>query len=153
VVLSGLPEMNILSAAVLLFLVMDPIGNVPVFVTLLADLSPSRAGWVIVREMLVALAILLGFLFAGGTVLEPLQISEPALSIAGGLILFLIAIKMIFSSTRELFRGEPSGEPFLVPLAVPLIAGPSAAATVLLLTTIAVQMALTGIREFLTDFL
>jgi small neutral amino acid transporter SnatA (MarC family) len=66
------------------------------------------------------------------------------------LILFLIAIKMIFASTRDLFRGEPSGEPFLVPLAVPLIAGPSAAATVLL-TTIAVQMALTGIREFLTD--
>jgi multiple antibiotic resistance protein len=125
--------MTILSAAVLLFLVMDPIGNVPTFVTILGDLSPERARRVIVREMFIALGILLTFLATGRVILEALQISEPALSIAGGVILFLIAIRMVFSSARELFRSEPGGEPFVVPLAVPLIAGPSAAATVLLL--------------------
>jgi MarC family membrane protein len=125
--------MTILSAAILLFLVMDPMGNVPLFVTLLAGVEPRRARRIIVRELLIALAILTLFLFGGRTILEVLQVSEPALSIAGGLILFLIAIKMIFASAKEIFKESPGGEPFVVPLAVPLIAGPSAAATVLLL--------------------
>lgn len=125
--------MTTLSAAVLLFLVMDPMGNVPVFVTLLGGLEPRRARRIVVRELVIALAVLTLFLFGGQLILEVLQVSEPALSIAGGVILFLIAIKMIFGSAREMFRENPGGEPFVVPLAVPLIAGPSAAATVLLL--------------------
>jgi len=125
--------MTTLSAAVLLFLVMDPMGNVPVFVTLLGGIEPGRARWIVVRELLIALAVLVVFLFAGQVILDVLQVSEPALSVAGGVILFLIAVKMIFGSAREIFRENPGGEPFVVPLAVPLIAGPSAAATVLLL--------------------
>lgn len=125
--------MTILSAAILLFLVMDPIGNVPLFVALLGRMEPRRARVVVVRELLIALAVLTAFLFGGQFFLDLLHVSEPALSIAGGVILFLIAIKLIFGSSREIFRESPEGEPFVVPLAVPLIAGPSAAATVLLL--------------------
>jgi len=125
--------MTTLSATILLFLVMDPMGNVPVFVTLLAGMEPRRARRIVARELLIALAILTLFLFGGRTILDVLQVSEPALSIAGGIILFLIAVKMIFAGAKEIFRENPGGEPFVVPLAVPLIAGPSAAATVLLL--------------------
>jgi multiple antibiotic resistance protein len=125
--------MTTLSAAVLLFLVMDPVGNIPVFISLLSGLPRRRARVVLLREMLIALAILIAFLFAGRYVLDVLQISEPALSIAGGVILFLIALKMIFASSQDIFGGMPEGEPLVVPLATPLIAGPSAMATVLLL--------------------
>jgi small neutral amino acid transporter SnatA (MarC family) len=103
------------------------------FVTFLAGIEPRRARVIVLRELFIALAILTLFLFGGQVILNVLQISEPALSVAGGVILFLIAIKMIFGGAREIFRESPGGEPFVVPLAVPLIAGPSAAATVLLL--------------------
>ena len=125
--------MTILSAAILLFLVMDPMGNVPVVVTLLAGFDHRRARRIVVREMAIALAVLVLFLLAGRWLLDLLHISEPALGIAGGIILFLIAVRMIFGGTREMFGDAVDGEPFVVPLAVPLIAGPSAAATILLL--------------------
>ncbi len=125
--------MTTLSAAVLLFLVLDPVGNTPVFLSLLSSLDPKRAQRVILRELLLALAVLIAFLFAGRYIMQVLQITEPALSISGGIILFLIAVKMIFSDAQEMFGKVPDGEPFFVPLAVPLIAGPSALATVLLL--------------------
>jgi multiple antibiotic resistance protein len=125
--------MTVLSAAILLFLVMDPMGNVPLFVTLLADFEPRQARRIVARELLIALTILMLFLLGGQVMLEVLHVSEPALTIAGGVILFLIAIKMIFGGTSEMFRDGTDGEPFVVPLAVPLVAGPSAAATVLLL--------------------
>jgi MarC family membrane protein len=125
--------MTTLSATVLLFLVMDPIGNIPVFLGILSGLEPRRARAVLLRELLIALAVLIAFLFSGRYVLGLLQVTEPALSISGGVILFLIAIKMIFADVQEMFAKAPEGEPFIVPLAVPLIAGPSAMATVLLL--------------------
>jgi len=124
--------MDTLSAAMLLFLVMDPMGNIPVFVTFLGALEPRRARWVLLRELLIALAILLTFLLGGRHILTALRISEPALSIAGGVILFLIALRMIFAKPHELVDA-PEGEPLIVPLATPLIAGPSAVTTVLLL--------------------
>ena len=86
------------------------------------------------REVSIALVVLTCFLFAGPHILTALQISEPALRIAGGIILLLIAIKMIFGSVEEMFRGNADGEPLLVPLAVPSLAGPSAIAVVMLLT-------------------
>ena len=129
----GPDPVTTLSAAMLLFLVMDPVGNTPVFMTLLAHLEPRRAKAVIVRELLVALAVMVVFLFAGRYLLEVLQVTEPALSISGGIILFLIALKMIFADVSEIFGKAQEGEPFVVPLAIPLIAGPSAMATVLLL--------------------
>jgi MarC family membrane protein len=117
----------------LLFLVMDPVGNVPLFVAALADVQEARRLRVLIRELLIALAVLLIFLLVGRHVLHFLQIGEPALSVAGGVVLFLIAIRMIFPSDEGMFGKTPEGEPFVVPLAIPLVVGPSTMATVLLL--------------------
>lgn len=125
--------MTILSATVMLLLVMDPIGNTPAFLSILKDIPESRRNAILIRELFFALAILSLFLFSGRSILAYLQITEPAISIAGGILLFLIAIKMIFPTGEGLFGETPGGEPLLVPLATPLIAGPSAIAIVLLL--------------------
>jgi len=123
------------SAAVLLFFVMDPIGNIPLFLSALRPVAPARRLWVVGRELLIAYGLLVGFLFAGRPVLSQLGISEPALTIDGGIVLFLIAIRMVFPAAHGTL-GEPSeGEPFIVPLAIPYVAGPSALATVLLMTS------------------
>jgi multiple antibiotic resistance protein len=126
--------MSILSAALLLFLVLDPLGNVPIFLATLKQVDRKRQRAIIVRESAIALGILIVFLFAGRYLLGLLQISQSSLGIAGGIILFLIAIRMIFSDIEDIFGHSPAGEPFIVPLAVPLIAGPSAMTTVMLLT-------------------
>lgn len=125
--------MSPFSAAIMLFLVMDPFGNIPFFLSVLKDVPAPRRRWVLVRELCIALAILSVFLLLGRRLLTVLQVSESSLYIAGGIILFLIAIKMIFGSPEEMVQGAPGGEPLVVPLAVPSIAGPSAVATVLLL--------------------
>lgn len=126
--------MDIWSAMTLLFLVMDPVGNVPLFVAALAGIEARRRLWVVARELLIALAVLLAFLLVGRAVLDLLRVGEPTLSVAGGVVLFLIAVRMIFPSGEGVFgKGPEQAEPFIVPLAVPLVAGPSALATVLLL--------------------
>lgn len=128
--------MTIYTAAITLFLVMDPLGNIPIFLSLLEPIGPRRRRRIIVREMLIALAILTAFLFFGKYILQGLHVSEPALSIGGGVVLFLIAVRMIFPAVRGSGEGEPGRqEPLLVPLAVPLVAGPSAMAMVILLAT------------------
>lgn len=127
--------MTIASATLLLILVMDPVGNVPFFISALRHVAPERQHRVIVRELLIALAALLIFLFAGRYILGLLQISEPALTISGGIILFLIALRMVFPQSDKSMQEDVDGEPFIVPLAIPYIAGPSAMATVLLLTS------------------
>jgi MarC family membrane protein len=125
--------MTLLSAAVLFFLVMDPLGNVPFFLASLRQVPPERQRRVILRELAIALAVLVLFLFAGRHVLAALRISEPALTTAGGVILLLIALRMIFPPGERSMREEVEGEPFIVPLAIPYVAGPSAFATELLL--------------------
>lgn len=125
--------MTVLSAAVLLFLVMDPFGNIPLFLVYLKDVPPRRQRWIIVRELIIALTVLVAFLFGGRYALTVLHVSESSLGIAGGIILFMIAANMIFSGAEEMFRGKYEGEPFIVPLAIPLVAGPSSMATVMLL--------------------
>ena len=125
--------MTLFSAIALLFLVMDPMGNIPFFLTALKDVDPQRRRRVIVRELLIALLALILFLFAGQFVLQLLQISEPSLTIAGGIILFLIAIRMVFPSAERLHERSLGGEPFIVPLAIPYVAGPSALSAVLLI--------------------
>ena len=127
--------MTAFSAAILLFFVMDPIGNIPLFLAALKPVEPSRRLWVVGRELLIAYGLLVGFLYAGRPLLSVLGISEPALTMAGGIVLFLIAIRMVFPAAHGSL-GEPvDGEPFVVPLAIPYIAGPSALATVLLMTS------------------
>src|SRR6516164_4904707 len=125
--------MTIASAAFLLFLVMDPLGNIPFFLPALATCDPKRRNWVVVRELLIAFAVMTAFLFAGATVLRLLNVTEPALTIAGGVVLFLIAIRMVFPSPERSMEEKIDGEPFIVPLAIPYVAGPFTLATVVLL--------------------
>lgn len=126
--------MTLFSATITLILVMDPLGNIPVFISVLNTIDESKRMRTILRESFFAFLILTLFLFSGQYILHGLHISEPALGIAGGIILFLIAVKMIFPTDQPI-RERQIGEPFIVPLAIPLLAGPSALATVLLLAT------------------
>ncbi len=128
--------MTLYTAAITLFLVMDPLGNIPVFLSVLEHVEPQRRRRIIMRELLFALGILTVFLFLGKYILAGLNVSEPALSIGGGIVLFLIAIRMIFPQTKGQGTPKPTDqEPLLVPLAVPLVAGPSAMAMVILFAT------------------
>jgi len=127
--------MSLISATIILILVMDPLGNIPVFLSILNTVEPTKRSKVIVREGFFAFVILAIFLFFGKYIIHGLQISEPALNIAGAIILFLIAIKMIFPDKNSTGEDRQFTEPFIVPLAIPLIAGPSSLAMVLLLAT------------------
>jgi MarC family membrane protein len=121
------------SAALLLFLILDPLGNVPVFLSLLRGLPPQRQRIVLARELLIALAVLMAFLWAGKYALELMHLRQESVSIAGGIVLFLIGIRMIFPPPEGLMGEIPDGEPFIVPMAIPLIAGPSGMAAVILM--------------------
>jgi MarC family membrane protein len=127
--------MTLASAAVLLFLVMDPLGNILLFVAALQGVAPERRIRVVVRELVIAYLILVAFLFVGQPLLGLLQITGPALTIAGALVLFLIALRMVFPTAERNLNENIGGEPFIVPLAIPYVAGPSAMATVLLLVS------------------
>jgi multiple antibiotic resistance protein len=127
--------MEIFSATLLLFLVMDPIGNVPVFISLIGRYDRNKQRKIIIRETIIALLVLIFFLFAGRYFLSVFNLSEPALSIAGGVILFIISLKLIFQRPEMIFESNFEGEPIIVPLAIPYIAGPSAIATVMLLSS------------------
>ncbi|WP_343154122.1 YhgN family NAAT transporter [Buchnera aphidicola] len=124
---------EITSTTILLILIMDPLGNLPVFMTILKNLNAKRQRIVVIREMIIALIIMLLFLFVGEKILSVLSLKTETVSISGGIILFLIAIKMIFPTENS--NGVSSNEePFLVPLAIPLVAGPSLLATLMLLS-------------------
>ncbi len=126
---------EIISAAVLLILIMDPLGNLPIFMSVLKHTEPKRRRAIMVRELLIALLVMLVFLFAGEKILAFLSLRAETVSISGGIILFLIAIKMIFPSASGNSSGLPAGEePFIVPLAIPLVAGPTILATLMLLS-------------------
>ena len=126
---------ELFSATILLILVIDPFGNVPLVVSALKNVAPERHLKVVLRECAAAYAILLAFMFGGRTFLRWLHLSEESLTIAGGIILFLIAIRMVFPRPEGIFGDSPGAEPFLVPLAIPSIAGPSALATVMLMAS------------------
>lgn len=118
--------MDLFAIVFTLILVMDPFGNIPVFVSVLYKLPPKRQVWVIFREMLIALAVLVFFLYMGQYLLAGLKLSNEALGLAGSLVLFLIALKMIFPEEKTENDRIADKEPLIVPLAVPLVAGPSA---------------------------
>ena len=122
------------SATILLLLITDPIGNIPIFANALRHVAPERRSRVILREVLIAFVLLLGFMFVGEGFLRLMNLSELSLQIGGGVILFLIALRMIFPPPNPEVP-DTSGEPLIVPLAIPAIAGPSALATVLLLVS------------------
>ena len=122
------------SATILLILITDPVGNIPVFANALKHVAPERRAWVILREVLIAFVLLLTFMFVGEGFLRVMNLSELSLQIGGGVILFLIALRMVFPPPKSDTPDLP-GEPLIVPLAIPAIAGPSALATVLLLVS------------------
>ena len=126
---------ELFSATILLILVIDPFGNVPVVVAALRNVPPDRRVRVVLRECMAAYVILVAFMLGGRTFLQWLHLSEQSLTIAGGIILFLIAIRMVFPRPEGVFGDSPGAEPFLVPLAIPSIAGPSALATVMLMAS------------------
>ena len=125
--------MDVSAAVITLLLIMDPVGNIPPFLSILKTVPANRRRFVLMREILFAYGVLLTFLFLGNYLLRFLRLEQETLSIAGGIVLFLIALRMIFPREGGM-AGEPlEGEPFLVPLAIPLFAGPSTLAALLLL--------------------
>lgn len=127
--------MTFLSATILLFLVVDPFGCIPSVLSILENVDSRRRQKVIIRECFIAYLVLIFFLFSGKQFLSVLHISETSLGVAGGIILFIIALRMIFPTGHGIFGELPGGEPSIVPIAIPLIAGPSTIATTLLLVS------------------
>ena len=125
--------MTIASAALLLFLILDPLGNIPVFLSMLRTLPPERQRVVLARELLIALVVLMLFLWGGKYALELMHLRQESVAIAGGIVLFLIGLRMIFPPPEGLMGELPGGEPFIVPMAIPLVAGPSGMAAVMLM--------------------
>ena len=126
-----------LSAFILLLLVLDPLGSLPVFIPIMRNVAPARRRAVAVREVGIAFAVLFAFMFFGDAFLRVMHLSERSLEVAGGVILLMVAIRMIFSAEGGVYGSAPEDgrEPMIFPLAVPLLAGPSAMATVLLLAS------------------
>lgn len=127
--------MSILSATILLILIMNPLGNLPFFLSTLKPVTPKRHTPIIIRETFFAYLLLVSFMLFGRIFLQGIQITEQALGISGGIILFIIAIRMIFPEQENETEKRPMGEPFFVPLAVPMTAGPGALTTVMLFST------------------
>ncbi|MFN9209930.1 MAG: MarC family protein [Betaproteobacteria bacterium] len=126
-------DASFLSGVVLLLLVADPLGNIPIFASALREVAPERRRRIILRECLIATGILSTFVFVGQPFMRLLGLSEISLQSGGAVVLMLVAIRMVFPTPEGVYGRAPGGEPFIVPLAVPALAGPSALATVLLL--------------------
>ena len=125
---------ELISFVFLLLLILDPLGNMPVVLSLLRNVPEARRSRIILRECCIDIVVMIGFLLIGDHLLALMRLSDPALTISGGLILFLIALRMVFPQPLKTPTGDdiPANDPFIVPLAVPMIAGPTALATVLL---------------------
>jgi len=125
---------SVWSSAVLLFFLMDPMGNIPVMLSVLKEINPQRQRMIIARELILALGILIVFLFAGKPLLNFLHLEQEAVTISGGIILLIIGLRMIFPKPEGIMGHQTGGEPLLVPIAVPMIAGPSVLAMLILMT-------------------
>ncbi|MCG8528400.1 MAG: NAAT family transporter [Opitutales bacterium] len=128
-------ELSIISTTLLLLVLLDPIGNIPIYIATVERLPPAKRIRVIARECLIAYAILILFVFGGNPLMSWMHLTDEAMGIAGGIILFIIALRLIFRRPEGVFGDTIDGEPFVFPLAVPLFAGPSAIAFVLLMTS------------------
>lgn len=122
-----------ISMAFSLFLLMDPIGNIPFFISILKDIPPSRQLKIILRELLIALVVMIFFNYVGDILLSSLQVTQYSVLISGGIILFLLSLKMIFPTQSDMqMTASGEKEPFIVPLAIPLVAGPAVLAAIIL---------------------
>jgi multiple antibiotic resistance protein len=126
---------EIISTTTIFFLIMDPLGNIPIFMSVMKKVAPSRRLQLTFRELIIAYFVLLIYLFFGRYLLDILNLSNEAISISGGIILFLIAIRMIFPRPEGMFGEGIEGEPLIVPLAIPAVAGPSIMAVLMLMST------------------
>ncbi len=126
---------SFVSAFILLLLVLDPFGSLPIFIAIIRAVPRQRRGLVVLREVSIAFVVLAAFMFFGEGFLRVMSLSERSLEVAGGVILLMVAIRMIFGQTGEAYAITEGREPLIFPLAVPLLAGPSAMAAVLLLTS------------------
>jgi multiple antibiotic resistance protein len=124
--------MTLFSLSLSFFLLMDSIGNVPIFISVLKNIDPKRQQRIIFRELIIALGIIIAFYFLGAWLLTTLKISQQAVLISGGIILFIIGYKMLFPDDVAGTNWNFGKEPFLVPLALPLVAGPAVLAAVML---------------------
>ncbi len=125
-------KLDLFAFAFSLFLLMDPVGNVPIYMSILAHSPPKRQYQIIVRELIIALFVILIFAFLGEKLLATLKISQDTVSVGGGVVLFLIAIRMIFPQENSTYSQKPQEEPFIVPLAIPFVAGPAVLASVMI---------------------
>lgn len=155
---------SLFAIAFSLFLLMDPIGNIPVYLAILKDVKVKKQKKIIFRELVIALAVIILFTFVGEHLLNILGVGQETILISGGIILFIIALKMIFPSGKEnAYESPAKGEPFIVPLAIPLIAGPSVLAAVmiyagreplpLLITSIVIAWAVSALILLCAPFL
>lgn len=126
---------EIISTTIIFFLIMDPLGNIPLFLSVLKNVNAEKKLRVTFRELIIAYVALLMYLFLGRYVLEILNLTSEAITISGGIILFIIAIRMIFPTEHGIFGSGSEGEPLIVPLAIPAVAGPSIMAVLMLLST------------------
>ncbi|MBL0687711.1 MAG: NAAT family transporter [Sulfurospirillum sp.] len=127
-------EFSIIGTAVLLMFILDPFGNMPLLLSILKEFDEKRKKIIIIRESIFGLAILLLFFFFGEAFLSIFNLETASVTIAGGVILFIIALKMIFPGEKGNVALFGANEPFVVPIAIPLIVGPSALATIMVMT-------------------
>ncbi len=126
---------SIISTAILLFFILDPFGNVPLLLSILKNIDKEKHHFIIIRETFIGLIILLVFLFFGEEFLSIFHLETHSITIAGAIIFFIISLKMIFpDATTELFSSKKGEDPLVVPIAMPMISGPAAIATLLVLS-------------------
>ncbi len=127
--------MDIISTAILLLFILDPFGNVPLLLSVLKNVEDTKKMPIIIRELLIGLAILILFLFFGEKILDIFGLEQQAITIAGGIIFFIISLKMIFPdpNSKGIFTTNNEDDLLIVPIAMPMISGPGAIATVILL--------------------
>ncbi|MFT2099239.1 MarC family protein [Marinomonas sp. 2405UD66-6] len=125
-------EFSILSATLLFLFVIDPFGNIPILLSVMKGVAQKRQYQIVIRDGLIGLLILVAFLFFGAEFLKVLHLETESISIAGGVVLFVIALKMIFPSALSQEKTNVV-EPFIVPISIPMLAGPSTLATLLVM--------------------
>ncbi len=128
-------QYDFITATILLLLIVDPLGNIPICINALRNVAAERRVWVVLREVGIAFVTLLVFMLMGEHFLRLMHLTDTSLQLAGAIILFIIALRMVFPAADDPMTAEISGEPLIVPLAIPALAGPSAMATVMLLSS------------------
>ncbi len=124
--------MSFLTLTLILFLIIDPVGNIASYLSLTKNLENNRRWKFLTKEMLIALGLMIVFNYLGEVIFDVLKVSEVSVKISAGLILFLFALQVLFPTLNSIRQNLPKGEPFIIPLAMPLIAGPSLLATIML---------------------